>query len=145
LVRREVFESVGLFDESFFMYFEDVEFSRRVGAHFRMVYTPKAIVYHRSGGGDRWAAQTPTYLYYMSRNRFIAFRSEPAAYRTYLGLVGLASATAKTVPIVARGMATGSQRHARQQLKSLWGGLVDGLRWRKAPDRHPTTQGTAHQ
>lgn len=128
LVRREVFEKVGLFDERFFMYAEDVEFSRRAGAAFRFVYTPNAVVYHRSGGGDRWSKQTPTYLYYMSRNRFIVFRDEPAAYRIYLALMVLGVAVAKSVSIAAGKLATPSSGQVREQLSALWGGWIAGLR-----------------
>lgn len=128
LVRRAVFETVGLLDESFFMYFEDYEFSRRVTSAYKIVYTPEATVYHRSGGGDRWAVQTPTYLHYMARNRFLAFRSEPAAYRAYLMLVGGAAAVAKSAAILAHSVGTGRGTTARQQLGALWSGLFAGIR-----------------
>jgi GT2 family glycosyltransferase len=128
LVRRAVFEAVGLLDESFFMYFEDYEFSRRVASSYQLVYTPHATVYHRSGGGDRWAAQTPTYLHYMARNRFLAFRNESAAYRSYLVLVGSAIAVAKSVAILVDVVRTGRGTTARQQLRALWSGLWAGVR-----------------
>jgi GT2 family glycosyltransferase len=122
LVRREVFEKVGLFDESFFLYFEDVEFSRRAGSVYRFVYTTLAKVYHRSGGGDAWSRQTPTYLYYMARNRFLAFRGEPVPYRAYLAAMSLASATAKSGAILSRG------RDRGRQLGALWRGLLAGIK-----------------
>ncbi len=46
-VRREVFETAGLLDEGFFMYFEDADWcarARRCG--FRVVYTPRATAVH---------------------------------------------------------------------------------------------------
>jgi GT2 family glycosyltransferase len=120
LMRRDLFEKVGFFDESFFMYFEDVDFSRRVSRQFRMVYTPKATVYHRSGGGDAWSRQTPTYLYYMARNRVRAFRDRSVFYRAYLVLVSFAAAVSKSVAILV----SGSRRN--QQLGALWRGFVAG-------------------
>jgi N-acetylglucosaminyl-diphospho-decaprenol L-rhamnosyltransferase len=47
LVRRSAFESVGGFDEGYFMYFEDVDLGYRLGkAGWRNVYVPTAEVVH---------------------------------------------------------------------------------------------------
>ncbi len=50
LVRREVFEQVGLFDESFFMLFEEVDWCFRVKqAGWQIWFTPAAKVTHHYG------------------------------------------------------------------------------------------------
>lgn len=47
LVRREAFEAVGGFDESFFMYFEDIDLCERLAvAGWDVVYAPSAVVEH---------------------------------------------------------------------------------------------------
>ncbi|MDQ1351493.1 MAG: hypothetical protein QG657_1796 [Acidobacteriota bacterium] len=47
-VKREVFEQVGLLDEGFFFYWEDVDFSRRVmEAGWKLVVAANAVVYHK--------------------------------------------------------------------------------------------------
>ncbi|MDX9894746.1 MAG: glycosyltransferase family 2 protein [Desulfofustis sp.] len=47
LYRRELFDRVGLFDEDFFAYLEDVDFNlRAVRAGARCRYLPEAVVYH---------------------------------------------------------------------------------------------------
>jgi GT2 family glycosyltransferase len=47
LVRREVLESIGLFDERYAMAFEDVDFClRAIEAGFRVLYYPHAILIH---------------------------------------------------------------------------------------------------
>jgi N-acetylglucosaminyl-diphospho-decaprenol L-rhamnosyltransferase len=47
LVRRSAFDSVGGFDEEFFMYFEDVDLGHRLGlAGWRNVYVPEAKAVH---------------------------------------------------------------------------------------------------
>ncbi len=53
LIKREVFEKVGLLDEKLFLFLEDVEFCLRAKkAGWRVVYCPKSIVYHsRHGSG----------------------------------------------------------------------------------------------
>jgi GT2 family glycosyltransferase len=63
--RRAMLDQVGLFDESFFMYCEDVDLNWRSQlAGWRCWYTPEAVVYHKlsaTGGG-------PVASYYTGRN-----------------------------------------------------------------------------
>lgn len=48
LFRREDFVKLGLFDESYFMYSEEVDFAFRAQfAGFKSIFCPKAIVYHK--------------------------------------------------------------------------------------------------
>lgn len=50
IYRKELFDEVGLFDESFFMYLEDVDLSFRAQlAGHRCLFVPKAVVYHKKG------------------------------------------------------------------------------------------------
>jgi len=46
LLRCETLRRVGLFDERFFLYFEDVDLSRRIGRVARTVYLPEVHVEH---------------------------------------------------------------------------------------------------
>jgi len=51
LVKREVFEKIGLFDESYFAYVEDADFALRARkAGFRCLYEPGATFEHPGGG-----------------------------------------------------------------------------------------------
>lgn len=48
LVRKEVVESIHLFDPSFFMYLEELDFTIRVRrSGYKVVYTPGSIIYHK--------------------------------------------------------------------------------------------------
>jgi N-acetylglucosaminyl-diphospho-decaprenol L-rhamnosyltransferase len=50
LVRREVFERIGLIDEAYFLYFEEVDFLLRAKrAGFRTFYVPDSRVVHHMG------------------------------------------------------------------------------------------------
>jgi colanic acid/amylovoran biosynthesis glycosyltransferase len=50
LIRREVFETIGLLDEAYFMYFEEVDFCRRArDAGWRCWYVPSSHVVHLIG------------------------------------------------------------------------------------------------
>ncbi len=76
LLRREVVERVGLLDEGYFMYFEDVDYCRRtLQAGWQVVYWPAAHVVHLHAGrqtrAGRSTSRWPRY-YYASRARYFA-------------------------------------------------------------------------
>jgi len=51
--QRPLFDEIGLFDESFFMYLEDVDWSLRAHlAGHRCLYLPEAVVYHIEAASD---------------------------------------------------------------------------------------------
>lgn len=60
-VRTEIFSHIGLFDERYFMYLEDVDLCKRIGAKFRTVYYPEASVYHHY---DKGSYKSCKLLYY---------------------------------------------------------------------------------
>ena len=51
-VRSSVLEQVGLFDERFFMYMEDVDLCRRIGAVSRTIFFPEASLFHGYAKGS---------------------------------------------------------------------------------------------
>lgn len=70
-VRRSVYDDIGLIDERFFIYFEDVDFNVRVHRHgSKIVYVPSAKGYHhitpRKGSLHS--------VWRFNRNRFVFFR-----------------------------------------------------------------------
>jgi len=76
LIRREVFEDIGLLDEGFFMYFEDVDFCKRAReAGWKIINNPEAHVVHLRGGSSPVKSQAakkkrlPRY-FYESRARY---------------------------------------------------------------------------
>ena len=53
MMRRDVFEQVGGFDENFFMYFEDKDLCKRVKElGYKVVYYPKTTIVHLLGGSS---------------------------------------------------------------------------------------------
>jgi N-acetylglucosaminyl-diphospho-decaprenol L-rhamnosyltransferase len=76
LIRSQVIKDIGLLDDEFFMYFEDVEFSYRAQkASWRVIYQPNAHVVHLRGGSSPLKSQAklrkklPRY-FYESRTRY---------------------------------------------------------------------------
>jgi len=58
MIRKEVLEEVKYFDERYFLYFEDVDFAKKVWqANYKVVYFPKAqmIHFHRRLSADKSA------------------------------------------------------------------------------------------
>lgn len=54
IVRREVFEHIGLLDENFYLWFEEVDFCRRAKeAGYKVMYNPEAEVIHYGGQSFR--------------------------------------------------------------------------------------------
>lgn len=51
-LRTEVFDKVGLFDERYFMYLEDVDFCRRIHRAFDVVYYPQVSIFHEYAKGS---------------------------------------------------------------------------------------------
>ncbi|MCU0287728.1 MAG: glycosyltransferase family 2 protein [Acidobacteria bacterium] len=52
MIRANVFEKVGLFDERFFIYLEDVDMSRRIHTEFKTLYYPDAQIFHHYHKGS---------------------------------------------------------------------------------------------
>lgn len=73
LIRRAVFEHIGLFDERYFFYYEDTDFCMRArAAGFDIAYLPGAVAYHAVSASTRGIAGLREF--YMARSRQIFFR-----------------------------------------------------------------------
>jgi len=69
-VKSQVFEKIGFFDERYFLYLEDLEFCQRAKkAGFKVVFAPKAIVWHKNASSTK--VGSPLQDYFITRNRLI--------------------------------------------------------------------------
>lgn len=68
MVSREVLERAGSLDESFFLYYEELDWSARIRrAGFQIYYQPSALIFHRESMSVGKA--NPMKVYYHTRNR----------------------------------------------------------------------------
>ncbi|MDR2745023.1 MAG: glycosyltransferase [Desulfovibrio sp.] len=123
LVRREVFEDIGLPAEEFFLYYEDAEFGLRARkAGYSLAWAPDSIVFHKEGGstGAKSAstgrsAERPGLMDYLAlRNRIYLIRTFfpvfiPLAVLSYTGVLlnRVRRGQARRVPMVFRAAADG--------------------------------------
>ena len=89
LIRREVIEQIGLMDEGYFMYFDDIDYCRMArNAGWKILHWPLARVVHLRGGSSpvkaaMAARKRPKAYLYASRTRY---------FRKFYGSTGLLKA-----------------------------------------------------
>lgn len=77
MVRGAVVEMAGLLDESFFLYYEEAEWCRRIReSGFRIVYVPDSKIWHKVSASIEHAQERM--LYYFCRNRLLYLRKAGA-------------------------------------------------------------------
>jgi GT2 family glycosyltransferase len=128
LYRRDLFDKVGLFDERFGSYLEDIDLAWRAQlAGFRCRYAPRAVVYHRvsaTGGGA-------TASYYNGRNwLYVLIKNVPGSIlrRYWMSILREQAHVTLSAMKAWRGEA------ARARLRGQLAGLVALprlLRWRR--------------
>ena len=98
LIKREVVEKVGMFDESYFCYWDEVDYctrARKTG--YKVIYAPKARMWHKKRlraklWAKLWAKismeqqATASSYYYWARNnfRFMRKHASKSQYRSFL-------------------------------------------------------------
>jgi GT2 family glycosyltransferase len=79
LIRATVFKEIGLLNDSFFAYFEDVDFSIRANKRgFKIGLEPSAIIFHEAGAASKKKSSegelSPTVFYLTARNQLFQLR-----------------------------------------------------------------------
>lgn len=86
LIRKEVFGKSGVFDNKYFLYYEDNDLSQRAKRFmFNIIYCPKAIVWHKNAGSVGGSGSS-LQDYYITRNRML-FGMKFAPIRSKLSLI----------------------------------------------------------
>lgn len=118
LYRREMLDEIGLFDEDFFMYMEDVDLAFRARlAGWRCVFVPGAVAYHHHGGTSGVGSDTA--VYYGNRNIvWVVFKNYP---RTLL-LSSLPWVIGRTIGVIVYYAVKGQLRVIlRSKIDALYG------------------------
>lgn len=119
LLNLKAAQQVGLLDEQFFMYYEDLDWSIRLRqAGYRLRLVADAHLYHRvsvSTGGE----DSPARRYYLARSSVLFFRrhaylGRPAAILIFRLLSAL--------KLLTRTLLTGQFAAARAYVRGLWDG-----------------------
>jgi hypothetical protein len=72
MVRREVLEQIGLLDEGYFMYSEELDWCRRMkAAGWRVVYLPAARVIHHEGKSSEQALTARHIAFQRAKLRYV--------------------------------------------------------------------------
>jgi GT2 family glycosyltransferase len=122
LLSRELLMQVGLFDEAFFMYYEDSDLCRRARiAGFRLLLVPEARVWHkisRSSGGSN----SPNERYWMARSSVRFFRKHVQGVRW---LIVVPYRTGSALKTVLRLLWYRRHKSAWAYLTGLYHGLME--------------------
>lgn len=85
LIRKEMFKLVGFFDEKYFLYYEDADYSVRVlKKGYKIFYVPKSIIWHKNAGSSGSGSSLQDY--YITRNR-LYFGVKYASSRAKIALI----------------------------------------------------------
>ena len=127
LVRREVIDRVGMLDEGFFMYSEELDWCRRIkGAGWKIVYLPKAQVIHHMGkSSDQVIAQRHIY-FQTSKVRY--FRKHHGKWAAgWLRIALLAMYVWQLMLEAAKGLIGSKRELRRERVRAYWQVLRSGL------------------
>ena len=79
LVKKQVIDDVGLMDENYFLYFEDVDWSIRSKIkNCKLLYCPESKIWHKEGGTVK--ALSSFAIYYSTRNSLIFMKKYYKSY-----------------------------------------------------------------
>ena len=70
LIKREIFEKIGMLDPKYYLYFEENDFCQRAkSAGFRLLFVPKSVIWHLNAGSS--APGSGLHDYFLTRNRLL--------------------------------------------------------------------------
>lgn len=123
-VRHELFRDLGGFDERFFVYLEDLDFSYRAQqAGWRSMYLADAQAFHAGGGTSNQIRARR--LFYFLRSRLLY----ASKHFSFIGAFGVLLATLFAEPLSRSALAL--LRRSWSQLKETWAAY--GMLWRWLP------------
>lgn len=121
LIRASLFRVLGLFDTSFFMYYEDADFCRRAKEHdYRIVCVGDVVIYHKASLSAKKEKITISYI--RARNRVRFYRRYKHGLHPVLTYITLAIVALWRTLL---GLIRGQSEMVRAYLQGLWDGSHD--------------------
>ena len=132
LYRKSILDKIGLFDESFFAYGEDVDIGWRANnLGYKNVYNPKAVCYHICSA--------------TTGGRYNTFKAQKSGQNSVLLLYKNMPLPMLLInsPFIIAGFGVKSLAYIKQGfMKDLWKGTVDGFKMLKSADKIKFTRDT---
>jgi hypothetical protein len=120
MLRRTALDQVGLLDDGYFMYTEEVDLCYRLAqTGWTLWYVPAAVVTHFGEGSSRQVAETMYVQLYRSKVQFYRKFGGPRRARRFKVLVGLAYAPRALIATVLGPMDAAWQPRARTYRRLL--------------------------
>jgi hypothetical protein len=122
LIRRSVLEQIGLMDDGYFMYYDDIDFCRRARqAGWKIRHLPQAHVVHLRGGSgsvksDVASRKRPRPYLYASRSRYFAKFYGPFG----LGLANAGWLLGRGIAAVRELLGQKEPHTCDRQLQDIW-------------------------
>jgi GT2 family glycosyltransferase len=86
MIKKEVLEKTGLFDEKYFLYYEDDDLCQRIKrSGYKIYYVPTAAMYHENASSSGGAGNV-LHDYFLTRNQML-FGMKYAPLRTKIALI----------------------------------------------------------
>jgi GT2 family glycosyltransferase len=128
MVRREVVEQVGLMDEAYFMYSEELDWCRRIkNDGWRIVYLPKARVMHHVGKSSEQAVTERHINFQRAKLRYFRkYHGRTAA--ALLRLILMINYSWQLAIEATKGLLGHKRSLRRQRIQEYWQVIRSGLR-----------------
>lgn len=122
LLRRTMLDEIGLLDERFFMYYEDIDLCWRARfAGWRLLYVPQAVVRHiHSGSSGAWS---PFFRFHVERNRLLMLVKNAPRRLAVQAISDYLRDTARWIGRSGRAL-----RHDRRSAAAQWAFAHNNLR-----------------
>jgi GT2 family glycosyltransferase len=124
LVRSAMIQAIGMFDERFFLYREEVEWCVRARqAGWQVIFVPQAHLWHAGVRPDY--RPKPYVTYYMTRNLFLLLAARKAGWQPWFDAIKQTARTLISWTIKPQ------WREQRAHRDAMWRGVRDfvGKRW----------------
>jgi GT2 family glycosyltransferase len=89
-VRGQLLRDIGLLNERYFLYCEEIDWATRAKVYYTLTYAPGSIVYHKAGASTGKATSPVRSEYYATRARVLFTREfEPFALPSVIATIGV--------------------------------------------------------